>query len=615
MEEQTNDYTARKNEIMDADERKLAQKYLDYYKSAWKDKDTRGLFDKWQEIETYWEGECNLPEEDTDPGSNTNIVHPNIEGQVASMCQQTIAVLAQPRSPSEIPFADTTSTILEWVKDKNKMVRKIDVHERRRAKFGTGVFRVFFDPDYMDGFGLPTIEACNPAYVFFDPTITDIYRMQEGRFVIETINKSINSARMNDDYDEERVKAIEPGYSPMESDDLFDENEGETDEISKDSYLHMLVFTIEKKDGERRLRLVEMSGCGVILYDSFDSDKTFFDKPKFPYFATPMFYREGCLWAKGIAELLINTQDIIDDLDDQIRINARLTGNPQKLVDSSAGIDIEKWTNEPGLNIPCNDINAAKYMETPGMPNYIIDRRKYAVEYEGQRITRFSDQQTGQKQTGVDTATEALALQQAGAVGIDHIKGLLEETLSEVFEYVLEMVKEYYTEEQAFKITDKKNEFIWFRGSKLKDIPQLIPASEQFIRSQVENNLSQLMPDPNFTPEPWMPLTDINEFGEQEEMTKDAAFDIKVTVGAGLPNNKAFLWTMINEAYARGALDLPGYQRILRDTFGLPIEEGAPMMPGQPPAAANQPAPMSPDIQGMSGNGNPAGLGMLGGAV
>lgn len=588
-------YKKRRYEVMSEEEIKLAEKYLDYYKSAWQDKENRGLFDKWAEIDQYWEGDVNLPESDVDPGSNTNIVHPNVEGQVALLVEQNIAIQTRPVGPSDAPFADTARIILEWIKDKNKMKRKLDVHERRREKFGTGIFRVLFDPDFMDGFGLSAITPCNPAYVFPDPTITDIYRIQEGRFIIETVNKSIHWARQN--YDEDRVNAIMLGYNPMQTEYIFGEDEGENDEISRDSYLHMLVFTKEKKDGELKLRLVEMSGCGVILYDSFKSDEPFFDKPKYPYFFTPLYYREGTVWAKGDAELLLNTQNLVDDLDDQIRINARLAGNPQKLIDTASGIDIDKWTNEPALNIPCNDTNGARWFDPPQIPSYVIDRRKYALEYEGQRVTRFSDQMTGSRQQGVDTATEALALQQAGATGIDHKKLLLQETLSEVFEYCLDMVKEYYTEEMAFRITEKDDDFVWFRGSQLKEIPQLIPASTTFREQFLANN-------PGQEPPKWMQ--------HPEGLTKEAMFDIEITVGAGLPNNKAFTYQMIKEAYKDGAIDLPTYQKLLREQFGLPIEEQ--QMPAMPqPGQNNQPINLSPQIEGMNARGNPAALGILGG--
>src|SRR5690606_28743112 len=121
------------------------------FRSGWYDKDNRGLFEKWEVNDLYWEGDVNEPESDNDPASNTNIVNPNVEGQVGYLIEQNLAIETKARGPSDMAFADIARIILEFVKERNKMRRKLDVHERRRMKFGTGIFRVLFQPDYLDG--------------------------------------------------------------------------------------------------------------------------------------------------------------------------------------------------------------------------------------------------------------------------------------------------------------------------------------------------------------------------------------------------------------------------------------------------------------------------------
>jgi len=622
----TNDRTnKRRVDVMTEEQCKEADKFLEWFRSAWLDKENRGLFDKWERVDLYWEGDANPPESDTDPASNTNIVNPNVEGQVAYLVEQNIAIEAKPRGPSDMPWAERARMVMEFVKEQNKMRRKLDIHERRRKKFGTGIFRVLFDPDKLDGFGLPCIEPCNPAYVFFDPTVTDIYRTQEGRFVIEYINRSLNYAREH--YPEELVNAIEPGYHPAEAQLIFGEEEGKVDAISRDSYLHMFVFTrYRTKDGELRLRLVEMSGCGVILRDTKQEEEEegvrIFPDARYPYFATPDMYREGTVWGKSTAELLIKTQDLIDDLDDQIRINARLTGNPQRIVDVNSGIDPEKLTNEAGLAIPSNDVNGMKWLEPPGMEAYIFQRRDQALGIERQIVTRFGDQQVGVKQAGVDTATEALALQQSATSGINHSKILLEETLAEVFEYCLELCMMHWTEEQFFELTEKPGEFDFFRPSDMLQIPVLIPATPSYQEAFLREF-------PGSEPPEFMPLMgEPDEFGNREPIKKKIALNITVTVGAGLPQNKAFIYSVIKES--AGLLTPQEMRKLLKEYIGLPIEEQPPMTQDQvqamiqealqrsqggamsPAGAAGAPtgaAPMSdmpnPLVGGLTGTGSP----------
>ncbi|WP_339188352.1 hypothetical protein MKX33_00585 [Paenibacillus sp. FSL R5-0490] len=611
----------RRTDVMDEAECKLADKLLGWYRSAWNDKDNRGLFDKWETIDLYWEGDANEPESDTDPASNTNIINPNVEGQVAYLIEQNISVQTKGRGPSDVPFADMARIVLEFVKDQNKMRRKLDVHERRRQKFGTGIFRVLFDPDKLDGMGLPCVEPCNPAYVFPDPNITDIYKTNEGRFMIEVMNKSISWARESGMYDENRVDAIDPGYEPMETGMIFGEDEGDTDTVSHDHYLHMLVWFRDKvkvksedededsKEYEWRMRLVEMSGCGVILRDTKEDEDDFvIPGNRYPYFFTPDMYREGTVWAKGTAEMLIDTQDLVNDIDDQIRINARLTGNPQRWVNTASGVDPDKVTNEGGLVIP-TDMTGEQSMgffDPPGMPSYIIERRNLSLTTERQLVTRFGDQQTGVKQQGVDTATEALAIQQGANAGVTHKKMLLEETLSDMFEYILELCMEYWDEEQAFRVTEREDDFEFFRPSELKEVPVMMPATPQYqtnFMKQLEGIGLPAEAGPRY-----MPLMD--ESG-QNKQTKKAAFDVSITVGAGLPSNKGFVYTLINEAHTKGVLSNATYAKLLREYAGLPISDDdiqalQPPPPPQPGMADGGQQQMgNPLIQGLGPGGAP----------
>lgn len=224
---------------------------------------------------------------------------------------------------------------------------------------GTGIFRVLWKPKELEGLGLPIIETVHPANVFVDPCITDIYKIQEARYIIEIMQKSIYNAELR--YGE-KAEAIIPGFDPVSGNIIKN--------IDRDnaSYLHILIWTKykDKKSGEIKIRLVEMSGCGVILKDTVkeaeklegeEKEKQIFPNDTYPYFFTPDMYRENTIWAKGSAELLLGISDQVDELDNQILTNARLAGNPIRLVSNSSGIDADKLTNEPGLVVPTNDIN------------------------------------------------------------------------------------------------------------------------------------------------------------------------------------------------------------------------------------------------------------------
>lgn len=503
---------------MTEEHQKLSEKILNYYASSYACKENLGLFSLWDKIEKYWDGSIRNISDTESPSSNINIVHSNIEGQVALMLEQNISINVQPSSPSEIPFCDQAETILNFIKNKNRLRRLLDIHERRREKFGMGIFRVLFDPYENNGLGIPLIDVCSPHDIFPDPSITDVRKFQSGDFVIESFTKSISWAKKHFG---NAADAIKPNYHPINESINYRDSENEDG-----SYLHLLAFI--KTDGI--LRAVQMSACGVILYDSFSYGKNipFYKNNRFPYFFTPLYSREKSFWAKGDAELLIPLQDLIDDMDDQLRINARLNGNPQRLVDISSNIDIDKWTNESGLIIPTNNINGAKYLVPPEIPSYIMERRDVALNYERQILTRFSDQMLGQGSSSSKTATESIELLRQGNVIISHKKMMLQETLSDLFLYCFELAKEFYTEENTF-ISKKSGYFVNINPSDLTEIPYLQnKEGENF-----ETNSLKI---------------------EKIPLTKEAHFDIKVSIGTSISQQTKFQFEILQDMFEKGVI-------------------------------------------------------------
>lgn len=317
-EELIKEKTAKKQALMSDTEIKEAEQFLLWYRRAYQDKVNAGVIEKWKDVEKYWEGDFEYEDDQSIP--NTNITNSNVEGRTALLCDQNIAVQVNPREPGDKPFCDMARTIVDFIKQRNKMFRKIEVHERRRDMFGTGIFRVLWDFEKLDGKGLPVITPIHPNRIFVDPAITDIYDIEEAQYIIESKNKSIYSAKC--EYGEELADAIIPNLDPVQ--DILVENEEE-------QYVHLMVWTKYKDEGEQKLRLVEMSGDGVILRDTkkklyehnkkmeqedeqeiFEGKKKkkretlkLFPNSKFPYFFTPDMFRENTIWGKGTAELVL----------------------------------------------------------------------------------------------------------------------------------------------------------------------------------------------------------------------------------------------------------------------------------------------------------------------
>lgn len=588
--EQANEYDeivkqkrAKRAALMSEKEIEEAEQFLIWYRRAYEDKQRLGLMKKWDDISKYWEGDFDYSDED-DPAPNTNITNANVEGKTALLCDQSLAIQVDPREPGDKPFCDQVRTIADFIKDKNKMYRKIEVHERRREMTGTGIFRVLWDFDKLEGKGLPIIEPIHPSKLFIDPAITDVYDIQEAQYIIEAKAKSIYNAKM--EFGEELADCIIANYDPIEN--LIQNSEEE-------QYVHLLVWTRYKENGVLKLRLVEMSADGVILKDTKKELKKVHEKKeseliekqtklleqgknkeaselkaeefelfpngKYPYFLTPDMYRENTVWAKASAELVLPISDQIDELDDSILRNARLTGNPIPIIETSSGIDAEKVTNTPGQTIVANNINGMKWLQPPTIPQYLIEKRADTINNDKTIVTRFSDQMIGKQQAGVGTATESLALQNSGNSMIEHKKGLLQETLSEVFEYAIELALLNWNTTMIFRITgeDGQDKFTSFNPENLNRIPVLTEADTEYRNAYREAHKDA-------KPEDY-------EYMQVDNETRKVMFDLSVSVGAGLPNNRAYRYSIVRQAYADKAITTPEYRDYLIKQVGLNIPE------------------------------------------
>jgi hypothetical protein len=588
--EQANEYDeivkqkrAKRAALMSEKEIEEAEQFIIWYRRAYEDKQRLGLMKKWDDIAKYWEGDFDYSDED-DPAPNTNITNANVEGKTALLCDQTLAIQVDPREPGDKPFCDQVRTIADFIKDKNKMYRKIEVHERRREMTGTGIFRVLWNFDKLEGKGLPIIEPIHPSKLFIDPAITDVYDIQEAQYIIEAKAKSIYSAKM--EYGDDIADCIIANYDPIEN--LIQNSEEE-------QYVYLLVWTRYKENGKIKLRLVEMSADGVILKDTkkelkkvsekreneliekqtklLEQGKTkeaselkaeeleLFPNSKYPYFLTPDMYRENTVWAKASAELVLPISDQIDELDDSILRNARLTGNPIPIIETSSGIDAEKVTNTPGQTIVANNINGMKWLQPPNIPQYLIEKRADTINNDKTIVTRFSDQMIGKQQAGVGTATESLALQNSGNSMIEHKKGLLQETLSEVFEYAIELALLNWNTTMIFRIVgeDGKDKFTSFNPDGLNRIPILTEADTEYRNAYKEAHKDA-------KPEDYEYMQVYNE-------TRQVMFDLSVSVGAGLPNNRAYRYSIVRQSYVDKAITTPEYRNWLVKQVGLNIPE------------------------------------------
>lgn len=500
------------------------------YEAAFLAKEDVGVQSDLADLDDYWAGRQVSATDEDDPASNVNIILPVIEGQISDLIDEPLDIYAEGWEPSDIPYSDDVQTMLRWIWYRNKMLPRIDRFERQRLKFGTGIWHTYYDP-VSD---MPLFRPVNPANFFPDPKVSAADLLEEADFIIVAIPRSLAYLRRK--YGD-IAKAVKPETNPSYNPQMFT---GENaDSVSAVLNSKALVITQYAKDDKGQLYVKTVAGDVVLRDSRKERDKPFYRHNRQPFSVVPCYPREGILWGMGDVELLKPIQDAVNDFDDQIRMNARLMGNLQVVVGIASGINPFKWTNKPGLKIPARDPSAWQAVQPQSIPAYIAERR-YALLRESEMVSGRSDVVEGRKPSGVEAAAAIAALQQAGMRRVRHKRIFLQDGLSDAMEQALEIVKEEWTEERAFRILGKTPDYKWFRASDLTQTPLL---------GQDGNPI----------------------MSEGQMATKDAKFDIRVTMGTGLMMNSYMAYQTALAMAQSGLITRDEARLIAGKALGWPI--------------------------------------------
>jgi hypothetical protein len=562
-------------------------------------------YGEWADIEEAYK--TDQPKVENRPNTRVNIINANIEGQVAALVDQNLAVMCKGESPGDEKFAEWARVGLEWTMRKNKFKSKIAMHERRRLKYGGAIFKASWNQDFFNGFGLAEIFPTPIDMFFIDGKLKDPLCWQGADYMGEIV--TISKYKLKEIYGEDKASMVDCGPSYTAQQRAFMEAYRLDDE---DAGALILRWSKHKK----KLRLQEFTIDGTLLYDSHlagnrktqipkdasESHKSYYKyvNDKYPYIYTFLYPEEGELWGFGDGKLMMPLQKMINDMYDMIRIGAKPNAI---LVDENADVDLDLFSNNSFNAIPCNNPTQNVHSFAWGQVSSHWWNLLEAMHNEVQRVTRFSSLMMGQRMKS-DSATEAIIQQQQGSAATDHKKIILQESLGELFGYLLGLMIEFYTEEKAFRLTDESPEYAFVDFTQMQKVPVMKPATRNFLQKWLDKNRGKEPPKWEIVPDK----------GGKKSLVKDLDLDIQITIGAGLPTNKAFLWQMAQQL---SAVIIEGKNVVSWNEFREQPQQPQPQQqqvagaprPGQQANAGGVPPVGRPEVRNIGGvvSGNNSG--------
>lgn len=571
--------------IQSPEKLRLGSRVQELFRGSYEAKDQMDLMSRWAKYDEYKHNEQNPIKSPEHPGSVTNIIHPIIEGQISDLTDKPFSTVAKGREPGDDMFSDDVQEMMDFILERNQFNIKLDISEHDRLELGTTVIKTYFDDKALDKKGLPSFEIVSPANFFPDPKWTAAHLLQECEFVIHAVPRSLSWIRSK--FPKLGKYVVRETTCPYDPD--LDTTNFKTDEVSPVTSQKALLIECYMRDVNGDIYCVHVAN-NIVLEDSREvlgEGKKLQRRNMFPFVAIPCYTQRGTGWGQGDVELLIPTQDLINEMDDQIRMTARLMGNPQIVVGRGAGkgFDNRKWTNKPGLRIPMQDPNAWRVV--PGVPVSpdVVNRREKGFE-EANIISGRPDVSRGEAPGQITAASAIMALQQAGQKQVVHKARMWKQGWAKVLELLFDDIMDNWDESTWVRINGDKPDYKFIDPTVLRNVPVMVPNLNPL---EGEDTIKQLMDtQPVMNGEEPM-LDELGDPMQQAvEMTREAEFDLSLNIGDGLPSDKTFMYQTMMDLSSKMVEGRPvvSWQELrnyLRDDLSIRLGNDEAIPPPQPP--------------------------------
>lgn len=324
---------------------------------------------------------------------------------------------------------------------------------------GIGWFKVYWDNSLSGGSvkartvwkGDVCIDSPDPSNVYHDP---QAHRVEDCRYIIYAAPKTVEWVKEKFDIE-------------VEADQSFEVDIYLRPSLQQAKNRVMMYEYWYKENG--KINVIYAAG-GKVLKEI----KEVYKHGKYPFVAFVPKKKRKSLTGIGEPKNIIANQKLLNKFYEMLTRNTMLTANPILFVDSKSGIDPNKFVAKPGVIQPVADLGQrkpAEWFQPPQISGDVpltIDKLRESIE----RMSGVYDANTGQTPTGVTAAAAIQMLVEQGSIPIKGIKRNLNMAIRDVYELMIELVKENYTEQRYIRITDDQGnmQFRPFTGAEFAEV-------------------------------------------------------------------------------------------------------------------------------------------------
>ena len=398
-----------------------------------------------------------------------------------------------PREPSDQAVARMLTAIVPCVLEQNQFEEVYSDVMWQKMKFGTGVYKVVWDPGKLGGLGDIRVEKVNILNLYWEPGVTDI---QKSRYFFHA--ELTGREELLEQFPELEGQLKAEVFTPVKF--LYDDSVSASGKVAViEVYYH--------KGG--LLHYAKFAG-GVLLYATENDPELccrgLYDHGRYPYEFDALFPIEGSPCGYGYVDVCRSPQTEIDLLKTSFVRNAMVGSTPRYFARSDGKINEEEFLDlsNPIVHVAGTlDETALRQVSHTSLDGSYIQVLRDAVD-ELRETSGNTETATGNISSGVTAASAIAALQEASGKGSrDSCRGSYR-VYRRVVGLCLELMRQFYDAPRSFRILGELGEgaFVSFDNTGLLaqsqgmafglDMGMRLPVFDIRIEAQRKNAYSRL---------------------------------------------------------------------------------------------------------------------------
>lgn len=377
-----------------------------------------------------------------------------------------------PREEGDKGEASILSSIIPCILEQNNFENTYSHAMWQKLKTGTGVYKIVWDKNKLNGLGDIGIERVNLLNIYWEPGVTDI---QRSRYFFHT-------ELCDKDVLEQKYPQLEgklKGKSFMSTKFLYDDHvDTENKHTVIEVYYHKYV------QGKKTLQYCKYVG-DVVLYATENDTQPYSDEmgqPKppaamaglydhglYPYVFDALYPIEGSPCGYGFVDICRNPQTEIDLLKTSFVKNAMVGATPRYFYRQDGAVNEQQFLDlsQPLVKVDGNlgddSVRRIEHDTLDGNYLNVLDR----TIQELRETSGNTETSTGNISSGVTAASAIAALQEASGKGSRDSTQASYRAYAQIVNICIELIRQFYNMPRQFRIVGQygMEQFVSYQNS------------------------------------------------------------------------------------------------------------------------------------------------------